>query len=118
MATSSRGGRRNSSAWSVSRAGEQRELEIACALAGEPTLLLLDEPTSGLSQAETRRMIARISGLPRTIGLLMIEHDLDVVFSIADRLSVLYYGEVIASGPPNEVSSDARVREVYLGTHT
>ncbi len=97
--------------------GEQRELEIACALASEPVLLLLDEPTSGLSQAETRRMIERISSLPRTIGLLMIEHDLDVVFSIADRISVLYYGEVIATGLPDAVSSDARVREVYLGAY-
>jgi branched-chain amino acid transport system ATP-binding protein len=97
--------------------GEQRELEIACALASEPVLLLLDEPTSGLSQAETKRMIQRISSLPRTIGLLMIEHDLDVVFRVADRISVLYYGEVIATGLPDAVSSDARVREVYLGAY-
>lgn len=95
--------------------GEQRQLEIALALACEPELLLLDEPTSGMSPAETERMIELIRELPRSLGLLMIEHDMKVVFSLADRVTVLYYGEVLASGPPDEISSNARVREVYLG---
>jgi branched-chain amino acid transport system ATP-binding protein len=95
--------------------GEQRQLEIGIALAGEPDLLLLDEPTSGMSPAETQRMIELIAGLPRALSILMIEHDMKVVFSLADRISVLYYGEVLASGPPGEIQANARVREVYLG---
>jgi branched-chain amino acid transport system ATP-binding protein len=96
--------------------GEQRQLEIGIALAGEPDLLLLDEPTSGMSPAETQRMIELIAGLPRALSILMIEHDMKVVFSLADRITVLYYGEVLASGPPGEIQANARVREVYLGT--
>jgi branched-chain amino acid transport system ATP-binding protein len=96
--------------------GEQRQLEIAVALAGDPDLLLLDEPTSGMSPAETSRMIELIAGLPRALAVLMIEHDMKVVFSLADRISVLYYGAVIASGTPTEIQADRRVREVYLGT--
>ncbi len=95
--------------------GDQRQVEVAAALAGDPKLLLLDEPTSGLSPAETRAMIEVIKGLPRRMGLLVIEHDMEVVFSIADRITVLYYGAVLASGPPAEVAANARVREVYLG---
>ena len=96
--------------------GEQRQLEIGIALAGEPKLLLLDEPTSGMSPAETDRMIELIAGLPRTLAILMIEHDMNVVFSDADRISVLYYGEVLATGIPAEIQANQRVREVYLGT--
>jgi len=95
--------------------GEQRQLEIGIALAGEPELLLLDEPTSGMSPAETARMIALIAGLPRTLSILMIEHDMDVVFSVADRITVLYYGKILATGTPAEIQANARVREVYLG---
>lgn len=95
--------------------GEQRQLEIAVALAGDPILLLLDEPTSGMSPAETQRMIALIAGLPRTLSILMIEHDMDVVFTVADRITVFYYGEVLASGPADAIRADRRVREVYLG---
>jgi branched-chain amino acid transport system ATP-binding protein len=95
--------------------GEQRQLEIGIALAGEPELLLLDEPTSGMSPAETTRMIELIGSLPRSLSLLMIEHDMQVVFSVADRITVLYYGKVIASGPPSEIQANDRVREVYLG---
>jgi branched-chain amino acid transport system ATP-binding protein len=97
--------------------GEQRQLEIGIALAGEPDLLLLDEPTSGMSPAETAGMIALVAGLPRSLAILMIEHDMKVVFSLADRITVLYYGEVIASGTPGEIQADRRVREVYLGAH-
>jgi len=95
--------------------GEQRQLEIGVALAGEPKLLLLDEPTSGMSPAETARMIALIGTLPRTLSILMIEHDMTVVFSVADRITVLYYGSVLATGTPDEIKSNGRVREVYLG---
>ena len=95
--------------------GEQRQLEVAVALASEPKLLLLDEPTSGMSPAETARMIELIAALPRSLSVLMIEHDMTVVFSIADRITVLYYGKIIASGSPDEIRADARVREVYLG---
>src|SRR5262245_47046109 len=95
--------------------GEQRQLEIGVALAGEPDLLLLDEPTSGMSPAETGRMIDLIGSLPRTLSILMIEHDMKVVFSLADRITVLYYGEVLASGTPAEIQGNDRVREVYLG---
>jgi branched-chain amino acid transport system ATP-binding protein len=96
--------------------GEQRQLEIGVALAGEPDLLLLDEPTSGMSPSETERMIGLIGTLPRTLSILMIEHDMKVVFSLADRITVLYYGKVLATGTPVEIQANTRVREVYLGT--
>ena len=95
--------------------GEQRQLEIGIALAGEPKLLLLDEPTSGMSPAETARMIELIATLPRTLSILMIEHDMKVVFSVADRITVLYYGKVLATGTPAEIQANTRVREIYLG---
>jgi branched-chain amino acid transport system ATP-binding protein len=95
--------------------GEQRQLEIGIALAGEPKVLLHDEPTSGMSPAETARMIELIAGLPRSLAVLMIEHDMKVVFSVADRVTVLYYGKILATGTPDEIQANARVREVYLG---
>jgi branched-chain amino acid transport system ATP-binding protein len=95
--------------------GAQRQLEVAVALSGDPRILLLDEPTSGLSPAETRQFMELIRNLPSHLGILMIEHDMEVVFSLADRITVLYYGEVLASGPPEEVANNAKVREVYLG---
>ena len=95
--------------------GEQRQLEIAMALAGEPSLLLLDEPTSGMSPAETARMIELIAGLPKDLAILMIEHDMNVVFTLADRVTVLYYGEALATGTCAEIQANGRVREVYLG---
>lgn len=95
--------------------GEQRQLEVAIALAAEPQLLLLDEPTSGMSPAETERMIELVRGLPKSLALLMIEHDMKVVFSLADSITVLYYGEVLATGNPKEIQGNAQVREVYLG---
>jgi branched-chain amino acid transport system ATP-binding protein len=95
--------------------GEQRQLEIGIALASEPQLLLLDEPTSGMSPAETARMIELIAALPRTLSVLMIEHDMDVVFSLADRITVLYYGKILASGTPADIQANERVRQVYLG---
>ncbi len=95
--------------------GAQRQLEIGIALAGDPDLLLLDEPTSGMSPSETARMIDLIASLPRTLSILMIEHDMRVVFSVADRITVLYYGEVLATGTVAEIQASDRVREVYLG---
>ena len=85
------------------------------ALAGDPRILLLDEPTSGLSPAETGQLVDLIRTLPAQLGILMIEHDMEVVFSLADRVTVLYYGEVLASGAPQDVAGNERVREVYLG---
>jgi branched-chain amino acid transport system ATP-binding protein len=95
--------------------GEQRQLEVAIALAAEPTLLLLDEPTSGMSPAETDRMIDLVRSLPKSLAILMIEHDMKVVFSLADWITVLYYGEILASGSPEDIQGNTRVREVYLG---
>jgi branched-chain amino acid transport system ATP-binding protein len=96
--------------------GEQRQLEIGIALATEPKLLLLDEPTAGMSPEETHRMTRLLAGLPRDVTILIIEHDMDVVFSLADRITVLHYGEVLTEGPPDAVKEDPRVYEVYLGT--
>jgi branched-chain amino acid transport system ATP-binding protein len=95
--------------------GEQRQLEMAIALAGEPKLLLLDEPTAGMSLTETASSIATIKSLPRDLTLLIIEHDMDTVFALADRITVLDHGQVIADGTPHEVRNDPQVRIVYLG---
>jgi branched-chain amino acid transport system ATP-binding protein len=96
--------------------GEQRQLEVGVALAISPKLLLLDEPTAGMSPEETQRMTRMLEGLPREITLLIIEHDMDVVSSLADRVTVLHYGEVLVEGTFDEVKADPRVYEVYLGT--
>jgi branched-chain amino acid transport system ATP-binding protein len=95
--------------------GEQRQLEMAIALAGEPSLLLLDEPTAGMSVTETATSVRTISSLPRGLTVLIIEHDMDTVFALADRITVLDHGQVIADGSPDEVRHDAQVRAVYLG---
>jgi branched-chain amino acid transport system ATP-binding protein len=95
--------------------GEQRQLEVGMALATAPALLLLDEPTAGMSPEETQRMTQLLAGLPRAVTLLIIEHDMDVVFSLADRITVLHYGEVLAEGTPEAVRTDPRVYDVYLG---
>ena len=95
--------------------GEQRQLEIALALATRPRLLLLDEPTAGLSPAETQRVLGIIRELPREITILLIEHDMAVVFGTCERIVVLHQGEVVADGAPDEVAGDRRVQEIYLG---
>jgi branched-chain amino acid transport system ATP-binding protein len=95
--------------------GEQRQLEVGVALATSPKLLLLDEPTAGMSPDETERMTQLLLGLPREVTLLIIEHDMDVVSSLADRVSVLHYGEVLTEGSFAQVKADPRVYEVYLG---
>jgi ABC-type branched-subunit amino acid transport system ATPase component len=94
--------------------GEQRQLELAIALAGGPRLLLLDEPTAGMSPAETHTMIDMLAALPREISLLIVEHDMDVVFALADMVTVLYSGEVLAEGTPSAIREDERVVRVYL----
>jgi branched-chain amino acid transport system ATP-binding protein len=96
--------------------GEQRQLEIGVALATRPQLLLLDEPTAGMSPDETQRMTRLLAGLPSAVTILIIEHDMDVVFSLADRITVLHGGEVLVDGAPDAVRADPRVYEVYLGT--
>jgi branched-chain amino acid transport system ATP-binding protein len=95
--------------------GEQRQLEVAVAWAACPRVLLLDEPTAGLSPAETAEMLERLRGLPRAVSLLIIEHDMDVVFALADRITVLHHGEILASGEPRAVRADPAVQEAYLG---
>ncbi len=96
--------------------GEQRQLEVGVALATRPKLLLLDEPTAGMSPEETQRMTRMLEGLPREVTLLIIEHDMDVVASLADRVTVLHYGLVLTEGTFDEVKRDPRVYEVYLGS--
>jgi branched-chain amino acid transport system ATP-binding protein len=95
--------------------GEQRQLEIALALAGAPKVLLLDEPTAGLSPAESHMMVALLKKLDPAITLLVIEHDMDVAFELTNRITVLHYGKVIADGVGHEVKSNAVVQEIYLG---
>src|SRR6266480_1829248 len=96
--------------------GEQRQLEIALALAGAPKVLLLDEPTAGLSPAESHMMTALLKKLDPAITLLVIEHDMDVAFELTNRITVLHYGKVIADGLSHEVKVNPLVRETYLGT--
>jgi branched-chain amino acid transport system ATP-binding protein len=95
--------------------GEQRQLEIALALAGSPKLLLLDEPTAGLSPAESALMTALLKTLDPAITLLIIEHDMDVAFQLTDRITVLHYGKVVANGHRRDVVADPLVQEIYLG---
>ena len=95
--------------------GEHRQLEIAVALASKPRLLLLDEPMAGLGPDETARMTALLRKLKGTVTILLIEHDMETVFALADRITVLVYGRVIASGDPAAIKADAAVREAYLG---
>ena len=96
--------------------GEQRQLEVGVVLAADPKLMLLDEPTAGMSPEETARMTRMLEGLPREVTMLIIEHDMDVVGSLADRVTVLHYGEVLTEGTFAEVKRDPRVYEVYLGS--
>ena len=95
--------------------GEHRLLELAMALAAEPKLLLLDEPMAGMSGEDAARMVELLRLLKARTTMLLVEHDMDAVFALADRITVLVYGQVLASGPPEAVRRDAAVREAYLG---
>jgi branched-chain amino acid transport system ATP-binding protein len=105
-------------AYTVSRYmshGEHRQLEIAMALASDPSLLLLDEPMAGMGTEETQRMVEILSRLKNDKTMLLIEHDMDVVFSLADRVTVLVYGRVIATDSPQNIRMNEDVRRAYLG---
>lgn len=96
--------------------GRQRLLEIALALAMRPRVLLLDEPAAGVPPAESREVLEAVSALPRDVAVLLIEHDMDLVFRFAERITVLAQGAVLADGEPNAIARDPRVKEAYLGT--
>jgi branched-chain amino acid transport system ATP-binding protein len=95
--------------------GKQRLLEIAVAIACRPRVLLLDEPAAGVPEDERHEILAAVAALPNDVTVLLIEHDMDIVFSFADRISVLVNGALFVEGSPEEVARDARVKAVYLG---
>jgi branched-chain amino acid transport system ATP-binding protein len=95
--------------------GEQRQLEIAMALATSPRLLLLDEPVAGMGTEESQRMVQLLGTLKGATTMILVEHDMDAVFSLADRISVLVYGRIIATGAPQEIRANPEVRAAYLG---
>jgi branched-chain amino acid transport system ATP-binding protein len=96
--------------------GEQRQLEIILGLASDPKILLLDEPAAGLSSGESSEMAKFLGRLDPNLAILLIEHDMDVVFDVADHISVLHFGEVLETGATEQIRSSARVQEIYLGT--
>ncbi|MGE5510856.1 MAG: ABC transporter ATP-binding protein [Bacteroidota bacterium] len=95
--------------------GSQRQLEIALAIAGDPKLLLLDEPLAGMGPEESERMIGLLKGLARDHAILLVEHDMDFVFAVADRMTVMVDGAVLAHGSPDEIRASADVQRAYLG---
>ncbi len=95
--------------------GEQRQLEIVLALASDPKVLLLDEPSAGLATGESHEMAQFLKSLDPSIAILIIEHDLDVIFEVASHISVLHYGKILTEGPANEIRTDQQVKEIYLG---
>jgi branched-chain amino acid transport system ATP-binding protein len=95
--------------------GKQRLVELALALASRPRILLLDEPAAGIPGGESAELLAAVAALPRDVTILFIEHDMDLVFRFAERITVLVAGRVLAEGTPAEIAADRRVREVYLG---
>jgi branched-chain amino acid transport system ATP-binding protein len=95
--------------------GDQRELEIALTVATRPDLVMLDEPTAGLNSEDTRRAVALIRQVTEGRTLVMVEHDMEVVFNLADRISVIYYGRVLATGTPDEIRTNDEVKRAYLG---
>jgi len=96
--------------------GEQRQLEIILGLASDPKILLLDEPAAGLSSGESAEMAKFLHGLDPNLAILLIEHDMDVVFEFADEISVLHFGEVLETGTPEQIHGSKKVQEIYLGT--
>ena len=95
--------------------GKHRSLEISMALATDPDLVMLDEPTAGMSREETHHAVELIRRLTKGKTLVIIEHDMDVVFSLADRITVLHYGQILAMGPPSEIKQNQAVKDAYLG---
>lgn len=95
--------------------GEQRQLEIAMALATGPKVLLLDEPMAGMGPEDSQRMVEFLRGLKQELTILLVEHDMDAVFALADRITVLVYGQAIATGVPDEIRNNPEVRSAYLG---
>ena len=95
--------------------GEHRQLELAMALAANPRMLLLDEPMAGLGPEESARMVEMLRALKRELTILLVEHDMEAVFALADRITVLVYGRVIATGAPADIRANADVRDAYLG---
>ncbi len=98
--------------------GQQRALELGVTLSMKPKLVLLDEPTAGMSRRETNDAIEMIQRVTQDIACVIIEHDMNVIFSLADRISVLHYGVILACGQPHEIRSDQRVKDAYLGEET
>ena len=96
--------------------GEQRQLEIVLGLASEPKILLLDEPAAGLSSGESQAMARFLGRLDRNLTILLIEHDMEVVFDVADHVTVLHFGEILETGAIEDIRRSERVREIYLGT--
>jgi len=95
--------------------GDQRLVDIMLAMARKPQLLLLDEPTSGLALAEIEAVISRINGLSRDITFMLIEHNMDVALHLADTISVLHMGRVVAEGTPEAIQQNSQVQDIYLG---
>ncbi len=95
--------------------GEHRQLELAMALASSPRMLLLDEPMAGLGPEESARMVTMLRELKKELTILLVEHDMEAVFALADRITVLVYGRVIATGKPEDIRGNAQVRDAYLG---
>jgi branched-chain amino acid transport system ATP-binding protein len=95
--------------------GEQRQLELAIALAAAPRVLLLDEPAAGLSPDETRKMVSLVRTLKGRYTIVLIEHKIDIIMSVSDRISVMHFGSLIAEGTPQEIQKNAEVRRAYLG---
>jgi branched-chain amino acid transport system ATP-binding protein len=95
--------------------GQQKQLELAIVLAGGPKIVLLDEPLAGVGQVEAERLIALIERLRQDMGVMLVEHDMDAMFRLADRISVLHQGRIIAMGTPAAVQGDSQVRDAYLG---
>jgi branched-chain amino acid transport system ATP-binding protein len=96
--------------------GEQRQLEIVLGLASDPKILLLDEPAAGLSSGETQEMARFLMRLDRNLAILLIEHDMDVVFGVTDHISVLHFGQILETGKAEHIRGSAKVQEIYLGT--
>jgi len=109
------GARRDAIAATLTYA-EQRALELGITIAGGSSVVLLDEPTAGMSRSETERTIGLLRRVTQGRTLLMVEHDMDVVFGLAERISVMVYGRIIATGTPEQIHADPQVREAYLGT--